>query len=61
MLHYLLFSGGSSNQTNKLEQIFTFSENTKNKISQKHLRTKVTPEFHLTYSKNGGNLGSESK
>ena len=22
---------------------------------------KVTPDFHLTYSKNGGNLGSESK
>ena len=34
MLHYLLFSGGSSNQTNKLEQIFTFSENTKNKMSR---------------------------
>ena len=29
--------------------------------SQKHLRTKVTPDFHLTYSKNVGNLGSESK
>ena len=27
----------------------------------KHLRTKVTPDFHLTYSKNRGNLGSESK
>ena len=26
--------------------------------SRKHLRTKVTPDFHLTYSKNGGNLGS---
>ena len=25
--------------------------------SRKHLRTKVTPDFHLTYSKNGGNLG----
>ena len=25
--------------------------------SQKHLRTKVTPDFHLKYSKNGGNLG----
>ena len=32
-----------------------------NWTSQKHLRTKVTPDFHLTYSKNGGNLGSESK
>ena len=29
--------------------------------SRKHLRTKVTPDFHLTYSKNGGYLGSESK
>ena len=29
--------------------------------SRKHLRIKVTPDFHLTYSKNGGNLGSESK
>ena len=29
--------------------------------SRKHLRRKVTPDFHLTYSKNGGNQGSESK
>ena len=29
--------------------------------SRKNLRTKVTPDFHLTYSKNGGNLGSESQ
>ena len=29
------------------------------KTSLKHLRTKVTPDYHLTYSKNGGNLGSE--
>ena len=29
--------------------------------SRKHLRTKVTPDFHLKYSKNWGNLGSESK
>ena len=29
--------------------------------SRKHFRTKATPDFHLTYSKNGGNLGSESK
>ena len=29
--------------------------------SRKHLHTKVTPDFHLTYSKNGGNTGSESK
>ena len=25
--------------------------------SWKHIRTKVTPDLHLTYSKNGGNLG----
>ena len=25
--------------------------------SRKHIRTKVTPDLHLTYSKNGGNLG----
>ena len=25
--------------------------------SRKHLRRKVTPDLHLTYSKNGGNLG----
>ena len=25
--------------------------------SRKHLCSKVTPDFHLTYSKNGGNLG----
>ena len=29
--------------------------------SREHLRSKVTPDFHLTYSKNGGNMGSESK
>ena len=29
--------------------------------SRKHLRAKVTPDFHLTYSENGGNLWSESK
>ena len=28
--------------------------------SRKHLRTKVTPDFHLTYSRNGENLGSGS-
>ena len=27
--------------------------------SRKHLRTKLSPDLHLTYSKNGGNLGSE--
>ena len=26
--------------------------------SWKHLCTKITPDFHLTYSNNGGNLGS---
>ena len=29
--------------------------------SRKHLRTKVAQDMHLTYSKNGGNLGLESK
>ena len=29
--------------------------------SRKHPRTKVTPNLNLTHSKNGGNLGSESK
>ena len=29
----------------------------KKESSLKHLRTKVTPDLHLTYSKNGGNLG----
>ena len=32
-----------------------------NPSSRKHLRTKVSPDFHLTYSKHGGTLGSESK
>ena len=27
------------------------------KTSRKRLRTKVTPDLHLTCSKNGGNLG----
>ena len=27
------------------------------KSSRKRLRIKVTPDLHLTYSKNGGNLG----
>ena len=29
--------------------------------SRKHIRAKVTVDFHRTYSKNGGNLVSESK
>ena len=29
--------------------------------SRKHLRTKVTPDLHQTYSKNGGNLGLKSQ
>ena len=37
------------------------SGHVKKLASRKHLRTKVTPDFHLIYSKNGGNLGSESK
>ena len=39
----------------------TFTWASSSDASRKHLRTKVTPDFHLTYSKNGGNLGSESK
>ena len=35
--------------------IFTFSEF--GAPSRKLLRIKVTPDLHLTYSKNGGNLG----
>ena len=31
------------------------------KTSRNYLRTKVTPDFHLTYSKNGGNLGLKLK
>ena len=38
-----------------------FKTANRNTSSRKHLCTKVTPDFHLTYSKNGGNLGSESK
>ena len=29
--------------------------------SRKHLRTKVIPDLHLTFSEKGGKLGSESK
>ena len=43
------------------ELITKLSLNTLLVSSRKHLRTKVTPDFHLTYSKNGGNLGSETK
>ena len=32
----------------------------KHTTSRKHLRTKVTPDWHLTYSKNGGG-GGESE
>ena len=34
-----------------------YSEKQANKASRTYLRTKVTPDLHLTYSKNGGNLG----
>ena len=46
-----------------LQEVFDNSafKNFDENPSQKHLRTKVTPDLHLTYSKNGGNLGSESK
>ena len=33
----------------------------KSESSRKHLRTKITPDFHLIYSKNGGNLWLVSK
>ena len=29
--------------------------------SREHLCTKVTPDLHLTYSRNGGNLGLDLK
>ena len=32
-----------------------------NITSRELLRTKVTPDFHVTYSKSGGNLGLVSK
>ena len=49
-----------------VSRIFSFAlnhavEKYGKQTSRKHLRTKVTPDFHLTYSKNGGNLGSKSK
>ena len=40
---------------------FSDRYNLANSASLKRLRTKVTPDLHLTYSKNGRNLGSESK
>ena len=33
------------------------AEEMKAQSSWKHLRTGVTPDLHLRYSKNGGNLG----
>ena len=44
-----------TDKKNKYEPV-TFSY-----ASRKHLRTKVTPDFPLTDSKNGENLGSGSK
>ena len=35
----------------------TFIDLRRGKTSRKLLRIKVTPDLHLTYSKNGGNLG----
>ena len=35
--------------------------NYKNDTSRKHLHIKVAPDLHLTYSKNGGNLGLKLK
>ena len=40
---------------------FHYSNHQRFYSSRKHLHTKVIPDFHLKYSKNGGNLGSESK
>ena len=55
-------SKGQPTGSKKLSNIFVdHKEMLLTLSSRKHLRTKVTPDFHLTYSKNGGNLGSESK
>ena len=45
------------------DYLFLLTHNTAVELaSLKHLRTKVTPDLHLihVYSKNWGNLGSES-
>ena len=47
-------------EDHRTEKLTPITSNRKNP-SRKHLRTKVIPDFHLTYSKNGGKLGSESK
>ena len=49
-----LFATSGSHDQEKKRRYFWLT-------SRKHLRTKVTSDFHLTYCKNGGNLGSESK
>ena len=38
-------------------EIQNLDQNFSQKSSRKLLRIKVTPDLHLTYSKNGGNLG----
>ena len=41
----------------KLVAIYRSLKNAQRVASRKLLRIKVTPDLHLTYSKNGGNLG----
>ena len=50
-------SGTSGYNTNWASQLQHMARGS----SREHLRTKVTPGLHLTYSKNGENLGSDSK
>ena len=45
------------NTTKHRTWLVTVYQITAGMASRKHLRTKVTPDFHLTYSKNGGNSG----
>ena len=57
LLPHIKFSVKSANSWSMLQSLLR----AQNLTSRKHLRTKVTPDFHLTYSTNGGNLGSGSK
>ena len=41
----------------ELAQVQKIAHYIKMPTSGKNLHTKVTPDFHLTYNKNGGNLG----
>ena len=61
VFHYGLFKhyvNMSMQNTAKYDYVLI---RTHNLTSRKHLCTKVTPDFQLTYSKNGGNLGLELK